>query len=158
MSKTAIHLPIADWTDGATVRIKSKGPGRLPMRKVETTGSTRVKLNRTQLTRLVGATHRGEETYIAYEGEDIIRIFPYLDADTGRMFLLAKTLGNFRSKMFTGQKLRLTSPNGRKELSRDEFNEMVESARNEKREHVTPETLVRCPRFGKEFKVGKSLA
>ncbi len=158
MNKTAIPHPFNDWTDGATVRIKTKGPGRLPTRKVETTGRTNISLTRTQALRLVGAALRGEETYIAYEGEDIIRIFPYLDADTGRMISLAETLGNFRSKLFTGLKLNITSLKGKRQISRDEFDYQMAKARNTKRDHVTPETLVRCPRCGKEFKVGKSLA
>ncbi len=156
-NKPTLNELLTDWTEAATVRVKSKGPGHLPSRKVPTTGSAHVKLTRAQVYNILRSVARGEETFIDYEGESIIRIYPHLDADSG-MISLAETLGNFRNKMFTGLRLKLTSPKGKREISREEYDYRMAKVRSSRRDHVTPETLVRCPRCGKEFKVGKSLA
>ncbi len=148
---------ITDWSYAATVRIKNKGAGRLPTRRVPVTGTTKVKLNRTQVMRLVGSVCRGEEAFISYGGEDIIRIYPYLDARTDQMVSLAETLGNFRSKLFTGLKLNFTSAHGGRDIPREEFDLIMAQARASRRAHVTPDTLVTCPKCGTEFRVGKKL-
>ena len=100
------------------------------------------------------------EVRLAIGGEDAIRLYPCAATDFKTMFVAAETMGEFRHAAYRGRHLSFTSRNGRRKVEEDEIEERVSRAcrTGGNRAHVSPEKLVRCPKCGFEFKVGKSLS
>lgn len=146
-----------NWDRGAEVLVKTRGRGRLPSRKVKTTGIERIKLTAGQIMEVVRLLREGRDVRFAYEGEDAWRIFPCLNAD-GKMVAVAQSMGSFRLNTYVGKKVRLMSANGRRELEPGEYERRVRKAREERLACVTPDTTVSCPKCGYSFRVGKKLA
>ena len=156
-SRTRIEC--TDWDEDVPVATWAKGRRRMPARKVITRGVAKVELTRGQTSRITKMLGSGMEVRLDFGGDGAIRLYPCAAADFRTMFVAADTMGEFRHAVYRGRNLAFTSRRGRRSVSREEVEERVgrvEQARQE-RVHVTPETVVECPKCGFEFKVGKRL-
>ena len=153
------RIECTNWDEEVSVATWAKGRARKPARKVLTRGVAKVELTKGQMGGIMKMLGSGMEVRLDFGGEDAIRLYPCAATDFRTMFVAADTMGEFRHAVYRGKSLSFTSRRGRRAVSREEVEERVgrvETARQE-RAHVTPETLVACPRCGFEFKVGKSL-
>ena len=156
---TDTRIECTNWDEEVTVATWAKGRARKPARKVLTRGVAKVKLTRGQMSHITKMLGSGMEVRLDFGGEDAIRLYPCAATDFKTMFVAADTMGEFRHAVYRGRRLAFTSRRGGRNVSREEVEarvERVESARQE-RLHVSPETVVECPKCGFEFKVGKSL-
>ena len=143
------EVPVATWT---------KGRRRTPARKVLTKGVAKVELTKAQTARIARMLGMGMEVRLAAAGEDAIRLYPCAATDFRTMFVAAETMGEFRHAVYRNRSLAFTSRKGRRRVDEEEIAErVVRAGRDDARAHVSPETVVRCPKCGFEFKVGKSL-
>lgn len=153
------RIECTNWDEEVSVATWAKGRARKPARKVLTRGVAKVELTKGQMGGITKMLGSGMEVRLDFGGEDAIRLYPCAATDFRTMFVAADTMGEFRHAVYRGKSLSFTSRRGRRAVSREEVEERVgrvETARQE-RAHVTPETVVACPRCGFEFKVGKSL-
>ena len=148
-----------DWDEEVPVATWSKGRRRKPARKVITNGKVRVALTRLQAERIVKMLGCGNEVRLTVGGEDAIRLFPCADTDFRTMFVASETMGDFRRAVYRGRRLAFMSRHGRRRIGREEIEARVERTKSgaAEREHVSPDTVVACPRCGYEIRVGKSL-
>ena len=156
---TDTRVECTNWDEDVPVSTWAKGRTRKPARKVITKGVAKVELTRGQTSRITKMLGSGMEVRLDFGGDGAIRLYPCAAADFKTMFVAADTMGEFRHAVYRGRNLAFTSRRGRRSVSREEVEgrvERVEAARQE-RSHVTPETVVECPKCGFEFKVGKSL-
>ena len=156
-SRTRIEC--TDWDEEVPVATWTKGCGRKPARKVITKGVAKVELTKAQTERIAKMLGSGMEVRLAVGGEDAVRLYPCAATDFKTMFVAAETMGEFRHAVYRGRHLAFTSRHGRREVCEEEIAERVGRACREGggRAHVSPESVVRCPKCGFEFKVGKSL-
>ena len=153
------RIECTNWDEEVSVATWAKGHARKPARKVLTRGVAKVELTKGQMGGIMKMLGSGMEVRLDFGGEDAIRLYPCAATDFRTMFVAADTMGEFRHAVYRGKSISFTSRRGRRAVSREEVEERVvrvERARQE-RAHVTPETVVACPRCGFEFKVGKSL-
>ena len=153
------RIECTNWDEEVSVATWAKGRARKPARKVLTRGVAKVELTKGQMGGIMKMLGSGMEVRLDFGGEDAIRLYPCAATDFRTMFVAADTMGEFRHAVYRGKSLSFTSRRGRRAVSREEVEERVgrvERARQE-RAHVSPETVVACPRCGFEFKVGKSL-
>ena len=157
-SRTRIEC--TDWDEEVPVATWTKGCGRKPARKVLTKGVAKVELTKAQTERIAKMLGSGMEVRLAVGGEDAVRLYPCAATDFKTMFVAAETIGEFRHAAYRGRHLSFTSRNGARNVGEDEIEERVSRAcrTGGNRAHVSPEKLVRCPKCGFEFKVGKSLS
>ena len=156
---TDTRIECTNWDKEVAVATWTKGRARKPARKVLTTGVAKVALTKGQMSRIAKMLGSGMEVRLGFGGEDAIRLYPCAATDFRTMFVAADTMGEFRRAAYRGRHLAFTSRRGRRAVSRDEVEDRVgrvEQAR-QNRVHVSPETVVACPKCGFEFKVGKSL-
>ena len=156
---TDTRIECTNWDEAVSVATWAKGRARKPARKVLTRGVAKVKLTKGQVGSIAKMLGSGMEVRLDFGGEDAIRLYPCAAADFRTMFVAADTMGEFRHAVYRGRCLAFTSRRGRRALSREEVEERVERVETARQErvHVTPESVVACPRCGFEFKVGKSL-
>ncbi len=143
------------------VRIQRQGPhhGTLK-RKVMTKGIVHVRAARI-LEGIVRSLRKGYEVRLTDGGEnDAIRIFPIASMDCRRMYVRTQAMGGFRHEAYRGRSLAFTSRRGARRVGRDEVDGRVGRtlAERDGRVHVSPDTVVACPRCGFEFRVGKKLS
>ena len=156
---TDTRVECTNWDEAVPVSTWAKGRTRKPARKVLTKGVAKVKLTSGQMSNITKMLGSGMEVRLDFGGDAAIRLYPCAAPDFKTMFVAADTMGEFRHAPYRGRNLAFTSKHGARSVSREEVEERVErveSARVE-RAHVTPETVVACPKCGFEFKVGKSL-
>ena len=156
---TDTRIECTNWDDEVSVATWAKGRARKPARKVLTRGVAKVKLTRGQMSNITKMLGSGMEVRLDIGGEDAIRLYPCAATDFKTMFVAAETMGEFRHAAYRGRHLSFTSRNGARNVGEDEIEERVSRACRiaAGRAHVSPESVVRCPRCGFEFKVGKSL-
>ena len=151
----------ANWDDdGMTVRLS--GGGEKVRRKVLTNGVTLIPVDRATANDIIHHLRFGNEVRLIFpEMEDAIRLFPCMDQKRERMSVIAQTMGDFR-EVLADKKVRLVHKG--KEVSRKYLGEMEKHAREMRlgqyaraveRAHVTPDTVVECPKCGFEFRVGR---
>ena len=156
-----------DWDEDVPVATWNSGRGRKPARKVITRGRARVGLTRQQSAEIVKKLASGMEVRLSIGGEDAVRLYPCADTDFKTMFVASEAMGGFRREPYLGRHLAFMTRHGARRIGDDEIAERVARAEcgaecgadeNEEREHVTPDTVVTCPKCGYEFRVGKKLA
>ncbi len=147
-----------NWDEGAPVTLHSHGRYRLPERKVLTTGIVEIKLTKTQTDTLTAQVRQGREIRLTshYGNGCINRFFPCMDKE-GNLVLAAQSMLPFRREIYEGKHVSIVGNREGGTVTKEQFAESVKAISKAKREHVTPETLVKCPSCGTEFKVGKSL-
>ena len=145
-----------NW-DGPTVKVKSKGRGVLPARKVVTRGVVRI--GATQLLHDVRVSlRRGVEVRLVENREDAVRFIPLMDSKkTDKMLVNAKAMGDFCERTLSDKKARFMQYG--KEVSVEEVKAYVERKKSETHncecDFVTPDTMVECPKCGYSFRVGR---
>ncbi len=145
-----------NWDEGAEVRVKPNGDGRLPSRKVVTTGVFEIKLTKAQMTALTTHARQGQEVRFTYDGESVWRVFPVLEL-SGKLAASVQSMNPFRQTLYKDKTVRLTTQRGTRKVERDVYEKRIEKARSFRRENISPDTLVTCPNCGTEFRVGKKL-
>ncbi len=156
---TRTRIECTDWDDEVPVATWARGRTRKPARKVLTRGTAQIALTQGQVSRIMEMLGSGMEVRLAIGGEDALRLFPCASPDFKTMFVAAEAMGEFRHAPYRGRRLAFTSRRGERDIPEDEVRERVERVEQARAErvHVTPETVVECPKCGFEFKVGKSL-
>lgn len=154
------RIECTDWDGEVPVATWAMGRGRMPARKVITRGVAKVELTGRQAERIAKMLASGMEVRLAMGGEEAIRLFPCAATDFRTMFVAAETMGGFRHEAYRGRSLAFTSRRGARRVGRDEVDGRVGRtlAERDGRVHVSPDTVVACPRCGFEFRVGKKLS
>ncbi len=125
-------------------------------RKVRTKGVVYVRAARI-LEGIVKNLRKGYEVRLTDGGEnDAIRIFPIASVDCRRMYVRTQAMGEL-CEVLKDKKLVVT--HGGEQLSEHEteriVNEQRERYEEDRKLHVTPDTMVTCPNCGTEFRVGR---
>lgn len=138
-----------------TVRIKRKGKGHVLSRKVVNEIETRTVII-PELDEVLAALNEApcEIRLATSDGREAIRLYRCLTPKLDEQFIAAQTMGDFRHGISDDRKVRFTHRN--KTVTKKEVERMSDRVKAE-RVHVTPDTLVECPKCGYEFRVGKSL-
>lgn len=154
------RIECTDWDEEVPVATWAKGRRRMPARKVITKGVAKVELTGRQTERIAKMLASGMEVRLAMGGEEAIRLFPCAATDFRTMFVAAETMGGFRHEVYRGRNLAFTSRRGARRVGRDEVEERVGRVCGERKDrvHVSPDTVVACPRCGFEFRVGRTLS
>ena len=146
---------VTNWSK-PTAEIKHNGHGCI-VRKVKTTGVAQLHLTPRQSEYLEKAMNEGKEIRIVSANakvDEFVRLFPIINLDGTKMLLCAKAMGNIGEIVYGDKEFTITK-NG-KELSHDEF-ETFRAESKDRRVHITPDMVVKCPNCGTEFRVGKQL-
>ena len=149
---------VCDNWDKPTVEVTAKGKGRMPARKVVTNGVVRFQID----SALTFAKHNlrlGKEVRLTEDGEDAIRLIPVMDTAFDKILVCAQTMGDFRDKTLADKKARFTRCGN--DVSYEAVKAFVEKKKAEipdGGECVTPDTMVKCPKCGYSFRVGRRLA
>ena len=155
---TSIMRFVCDNWDEPTVKVESKGRGLLPARKVVTRGVVRI--GATDLLRDVRENLRkGFEVRLVLNTEDAVRFIPMMDSKkTDKMLVNARAMGGFREGTLADKKARFTRCGN--DVSYEAVKAFVEKKKAEipdGGECVTPDTMVKCPKCGYSFRVGRRL-
>lgn len=138
------RIACSNWDKGdATISLKTHGDH--VSRKVLTRDNFRVELP--FAAKLVETLRRGYEVRFTVNGEDAIRLFPFVEKDLKTMIVASQTMGNFRKDVFNGKKFKVVRRS--KEISTDEAKKFIETV------EVTPNMMVTCPGCGLTFRVGR---
>lgn len=162
MSETNEETPRyvgGNW-DEPVVKVKRQGDRRVLQRKVVTKGVRALFIGGVLKEAKVWL-RRGYEVRLCDEHErDAIRIYPLADKECKTMYPQAATMGDFRKYALVGKVLRVK--HGDREISDAETGKLVreQESRHESTNIacVTPDTVVKCPNCGIQFRVGKTLA
>ena len=156
----------ANWDEGATVAIRSHGRGWRTERKVVSTGTGELRLPKKYGDSLRRMLRAGLDVHLAFGDEACVRFFACTTEDGRNMVVVAQTMGAFRTATYDGLVVSYTSEKGARKIAKAEAMERFARSKapraqraegGQERDHVTPETVVACPRCGYEFKVGRSL-
>ncbi len=147
----------SEWEEGATIALAPHGKGNRIARKVVTYGISRMAITATMYNSMCKALAAGREWRISHKGCDLIRLFPISKKDCRQISVAAQVMKDFQDVPYSGLVTKCVTELGSRAYTDEEVAKLLD---NEiaPREHVTPETTVRCPNCGTEFKVGKSLA
>ncbi len=152
---------VCDSWDKPTVEVTAKGKGRMPARKVVTNGVVRFQID----SALVFAKHNlrlGKEVRLTEDGEDAIRLIPVMDTAFDKILVCAQTMGDFRDKTLADKKVRFTRRGN--EVAAEAMKVFAKSKKAEASvsggdgEAVTPDMMVKCPKCGYAFRVGRRVA
>lgn len=147
--------PVGKWE--ATVSLSSKGSNRADMRrKVRTNGIRRIDASDI-IADAMNQLRAGFEVRLKdAEGDDAIRLYPCLDADYTEMFAAAQTMGEFRHGL---KDIGFTMKRSGNYANREEATaaRARTKALKVRRQNVTPDTIIVCPKCGTEIRVGKTL-
>ena len=148
--------PVGKWE--ATVSLSSKGSNRADMRrKVRTNGIRRIDASDIIADAMNQLRAGFEVRLLDAERKDAIRLYPCLDADYTQMFAAAQTMGEFRHGL---KDIGFTMKRSGNFANREEATEARarrSSAIKARRQNVTPDTIIVCPKCGTEIRVGKTL-
>jgi hypothetical protein len=148
-----------NWDKPINVKVKSKGRGRFPARKVITEGITVLDVG-IECADVCNLLNQGQEVRLRFKGRifPAIRLFPLVDTDL-TVSVWAATMGTFRKDTFAGKKVELRKDG--KSLSREKLSDFATEklaeipSRRQDVESVTPDTMVECPKCGYSFRVGR---
>lgn len=137
------------------IRVKRKGKGHVLARKVVSEIETRTVII-PELDDVLAALNEApcEIRLATGDGKAAIRLYRCLTKNLDEQFIAAQTMGDFRHGISDNRSVRFTHRN--KTVTQKEVERMNRRIRDE-REHVTPDTLVKCPKCSFEFRVGKTL-
>ena len=142
----------------AEVKCTSDGPGRSVLRrKVLTKGTKTIKCPKV-INDAIRLLRMGFEVRLGNEQGDAIRLYPCMGKDFDTMFAAAMTTGDFRNCL-NDKKAKVIRRFG-KAVTVDEAVEEGKKKYEASKAHqaVTPDTMVKCPKCGCEFRVGKVLS
>ena len=142
-----------NWDKEQPTTINRKGDR--VSRKVLTRKVVRINAARI-LEAVVDQLRQGNEVRLCDGDNDAIRLYPCLQQDMKTMFVACSSMGEFRNSLNDkkAKLFRLGEERSAKDMV--EFQKAVaEEIKSCK--HVSPSTIVRCPKCGEEFRVGKQL-
>lgn len=148
--------PVGKWE--ASVSLSSKGSNRADMRrKVRTNGIRRIDASDI-IADAMNLLRAGFEVRLKdADDEDAIRLYPCLDADYTEMFAAAQTMGEFRHSL---KDIGFTMKRSGNYANREEATAARArrtSAIRARRQNITPDRIIVCPKCGTEIRVGKTL-
>ena len=151
----------SEWKPKA--RMKCAGDNR-PKRKVLTKGEREIYCDFFgDITRLL---RQGYEVRLREPGAKapFLRIYPYLGTDLKTMFAVAKSMIPL-SRCLADKKVRVvfrgkeyTNPEDAAAAYEETRYHREDDGDGEELEQVTPDTMVKCPKCGNRFRVGRALA
>jgi len=145
----------AEWEP--EVHLESQGPNRKDMRrKIVNKGIYRIELDE-QLEEALDKLRKGYEVRFTRNDEDALRLYEVVDRECKVMTVVAQTMGIYR-QLLRHLKLKRFIRKGEKikeSAARAEIAETKKVA--EERVNVSPDSVVKCPKCGNEFRVGKKL-
>ena len=148
--------PVGKWE--ATVSLSSKGSNRADMRrKVRTNGIRRIDASDIIADAMNQLRAGFEVRLIDADRNEAIRLYPCLDADYTEMFAAAQTMGEFRHSL---KDIGFTMKRSGNYANREEATAARArrtTAIRARRQNVTPDTIIVCPKCGTEIRVGKTL-
>ena len=147
--------PVGKWE--ATVSLSSKGSNRADMRrKVRTNGIRRIDASDIIADAMNQLRSGFEVRLLDAERKEAIRLYPCLDADYTEMFAAAQTMGDFRHGL---KDIGFTMKRSGNYANREEATaaRARTKALKVRRQNVTPDTIIVCPKCGTEIRVGKTL-
>ncbi len=144
-----------NWDPEVTIQ-RDGARHRALRRKVVTKGIVHVRAAKI-LEGIVRNLRKGYEVRLTDNAEnDAIRIFPIASKDCRRMYVRTQAMGGL-CEVLKDKTLVVT--HGGEQLSEREteriVNEQHERYEEDRRLHVTPDTMVTCPNCGTEFRVGR---
>ena len=148
-----LRLECVNWDAEQPVTLKSKGRNHAVSRKVLTKAKHPISLISNEIDRAAELLRQGYEVRLAStDGRDAVRLYPCVETDMKTMFVAAATMDPFRGTL-ADKRVRFTH-RGR-EVTRSEARRLNDAKAAEP--HVTPDTVVECPKCGHRFRVGKKL-
>ena len=145
----------ANW-DEPEVKVTRSG-GKGIERKVLTVGTMTI-----DATALLGKIEKlmrqGNEVRLTRRGQDALRFVPLADLECRKIEPRAFFMGDM-ARMLDDKKLRITRLGA--EIPQSDVQRIVNRARElgretaKRRRHVTPDTMVNCPKCGFQFRVGR---
>ena len=150
-----------NWDSEWKPKVKMKCAGdNQPKRKVLTKGNREVYCDLGEIRKLL---RQGYEVRLCEPGgECFLRIYPYLGTDLKTMYAVSKSMTPlsrcladkkvrvvFRGKEYTNPEDAAAAFDETRYHREDEGEELAE---------VTPDTVVKCPKCGNRFRVGRALA
>ena len=149
-----LRLECVNWDAEQPATLKSKGRNHAVSRKVLTKAKHPISLISNEIDRATELLRQGYEVRLATtDGVDAIRLYPCVETDMKTMSVAAATMDPFRGTL-ADKRVRFTHRGH--EVTRNEARRLNETKASEPR--VTPDTLVKCPKCGTRFRVGKKLA
>ena len=150
---------VCEHWDKPKVNIVGNGKGHAPARKVPTPNGVR----RIECARLLDEAHgllrAGCEVRIASRrfGE-AVRLIPMMATDLVTMQVCAQAMGRFRDETLADKRARLVRLG--KEVSGQAAADYMSARRAETPPsgEVTPDQMVKCPKCGTRFRVGRRIA
>ena len=141
-------------------------------RKVASTGNVEYVLPAGAEESFIRMMREGKEITLCFrsrngDAKPLVRFYAVMKTDFSGMYVSAQTLGEFRTDTLEGIKSKIihrtqTGDHKPHEISAKEANGMwrdindkVRNDAREKREWVSPDTVVECPKCGYEFRVGR---
>lgn len=146
---------------GFHVDVTSSGRGKKPARKVLTKGIKTVNLWPYTCKEIQDLLRKGYELRLMLGGskENAVRLFPMMSADLKRIEVHAATLKWFREETLEGKKAvfrRRGTEVSRATVEHYTAEKLGQRAGGEADEEaVTPDPLVKCPKCGYRFRVGR---
>ena len=146
---------------GFHVDVTSSGRGKKPARKVLTKGIKTVNLWPYTCKEIQDLLRKGYELRLMLGGskENAVRLFPMMSADLKRIEVHAATLKWFREETLSGKKAvfrRRGTEVSRATVEYFTAEKLSQRAGGEADEEaVTPDPLVKCPKCGYRFRVGR---
>lgn len=150
------RLEGANW-DEPVVKVRRNGNHGDVKRKVLTKGVKLLNVGAV-MKQVKELMRQGYEVRLADDyGMEAVRLFPLATPDCKSMYAAAQTMGTFRQCLI-GKKLRVR--HGGHEIKSSEAAALVKEAAvrkevNDMRLWVTADTVVKCPKCGTEFRVGR---
>lgn len=152
---------VCDNWDKPTVEVTAKGNGVLPARKVVTRAFIRI--DATHLLHDVrDKLRKGYEVRLIEYGEDAIRLIPVMDTAFDKILVCARAMGDFREGTLADKIARFTRRGN--DVSAEAIKVFAKSKKAEASvsggdgEAVTPDMMVKCPKCGYRFRVGRRVA
>ena len=129
--------------------------GNKVSRKVVTRKIVRINASRV-IDEIIDQLRQGNEVRLCNGDSDAVRFYPCLEKDMKKMFIACSSMGDFRDSL-ADKKAKLFRLG--EERSAQDMREFQIAVHDEAklRKNVTPSTIVKCPKCGEEFRVGKQL-
>ena len=148
-----LRLECVNWDAEQPATLKSKGRNHAVSRKVLTKAKHPISLISNEIDRAAELLRQGYEVHLAStDGLDAVRLYPCVKTDMKTMFVAADTMNPFRGTL-ADKRVRFTHRGH--EMTRSEARRL--NAAKVAEPHVTPDTVVECPKCGHRFRVGKKL-
>ncbi len=142
--------------DEVTVALRPHGRGKGVTRSVKMQGVAEWSIREREFLALMGNIGNMRRVRLQYDGKTLVEFEAVLDKDCRTLRTAAKVCEPLLSAPLFGKNIAYTSEFGTKRYTKKEVAKIIRNAKA-KRRNVTPDTVVKCPECGAEFRVGKQL-